>query len=246
VSEHWILDDAASQAFTSPEEGERYLDRILDRCKDAGASIRRLLALLIFTMAAFELLNRAAVDKIVISFVELKDQTSVATFLPVAVAYFQYQVVRQMLYWRSLERTFSAVLAVVEPKVSENQLDSYLIPRVPLFSNRYPKGAIFENIFSLQQRTEGLFAVLGAFSLPAFQIYAFSQLITRGGGSISGSLTVSLVLAATLTAAYCTTIAILAVNVIHWRFYHTFIHSNSRTRRRLLAIRQRILRIGSE
>src|SRR3954454_17277231 len=136
------------RAFRTPEEGEKYLDRILVCCKDVSAAIRRLLFLLIVCMVAFGLINLAAVDKITITFIEIKDPTSVATFLPVVVAYLGYQLVRQMLYWRSLERTFTAAISVVQPGVSENQLVSYLIPSIPLFTNRYPRGAAFENVFS--------------------------------------------------------------------------------------------------
>jgi hypothetical protein len=97
-------------------------------------------------MALFELLNRTAVEKVALGFIELDDPTSVATFLPVVVAYLEYKLVRQMLYWRSLQITFAAVITVVQPGVAENKLARYLVPTVPLFSNRQPKGAAFENV----------------------------------------------------------------------------------------------------
>jgi hypothetical protein len=246
VSEHWNVNEAVGQAFVTPEQGENYLDRILTCCQDAGTRVRRLLILLILCMALFELLNRAAVDRITLSFIEIKDPTSVATFLPVVVAYLEYQLVRQMLYWRSLERTFAAVIAVVQPEVAKNQLASYLVPTVPLFSNRQPKGAAFANVFSFQQRMEEVFAVLCAFLLPTFQLYALSRLFSR----LDGRVTITFIVAATMTIiitiAYLVVIGMLVSNIIHWRFYELFICEDSSARQRLLALRRRILGARSD
>jgi hypothetical protein len=240
VSEHWDINEAVVQAFVTPEQGENYIDRILICCQDAGTRIRRLLILLILCMALFELLNRAAVDKITLSFIEVNDPASVATFLPVVVAYLEYVLVRQMLYWRSLERTFAAVIAVVQPEVAKNQLASYLVPTVPLFSNRQPKGAAFANVFSFQERTDEVFAALCAFLLPTFQFYALSQLFSRTDGRLTITFIVAASMTIIITIAYLVVIGMLVSNIIHWWFYETFIREDSSVRRRLLALGRRI------
>jgi uncharacterized integral membrane protein len=218
----WDVERAVAAAFRTPEEGEKYVDRLLACCKDTASAIRRLLILLILCMAVFELLNRAAVDTISISFVELKDPTVVVTFLPVVVGYLQYQLVARLLQWRSLERVCAAVLAVVQPGVSAGGLGGFVVPGVPLFATRLPRGALYERIFTLQQRAEALFAAVGSLLLPGFQVYAFSQLLNRPGSGGNVLTWAALVLTAVLTAAYLVTIGILFAQVVHWRAYHYF------------------------
>ena len=200
-----------------------------------------MLPLLILCMALFELLNRTAVEKVTLSFIELNDPTSVATFLPVIVAYLEYKLVRQMLYWRSLQIPFAAVIAVVQPGVAENRLASYLVSTVPLFSNRLPRGAAFENVFSFQERLEGLFCALCAFVLPIFQVYALGQLLDRLNGRPTIAFMVAACMTIILTIAYLVAIVMLASHVAHWWFYETFIREHSSVRQRLLALRRRIV-----
>jgi hypothetical protein len=209
VSERWDVNEAAIRAFRTPEEGENYLDRILACCKDASSRVRRLLLLLILFMALFELL------------IELKSPTNIATFLPVIVAYLEYKLVRQMLYWRRLQITFAAVITAVQPGVAENRLASYLVPTIPLLSNRQPKGAPFENVFSFQDRTEEIFASLCAFLLPTFQVYALSQLYEHMNGRPTIAFIASGVMTIILTIAYLAVIVMLVSHVIRWRFYET-------------------------
>jgi hypothetical protein len=246
VSEHWDVNEAVIRAFRTPEEGENYLDRILACCKDASSRVRRLLTLLILCMALFELLNRTAVEKITLSFIEVKDPTSVATFLPVIVAYLEYKLVRQALYWRSLQITFAAVITVVQPGVAENKLASYLVPTVPLFSNRQPKGAAFESVFSFQERVEGLFAAFCAFLLPIFQVYALGQLLDRMNGRPTITFVVAACMTMILTIAYLVAIVMLASHVVHWWLYETFIREHSSVRQGLLALRRRIVGAGPD
>ena len=246
MSERWDVNEAAIRAFRTPEEGENYLDRILACCKDASSRVRRLLLLLILFMALFELLNRNAVEKINISIIELKSPTNIATFLPVIVAYLEYKLVRQMLYWRRLQITFAAVITAVQPGVAENRLASYLVPTIPLLSNRQPKGAPFENVFSFQDRTEEIFASLCAFLLPTFQVYALSQLYEHMNGRPTIAFIASGVMTIILTIAYLAVIVMLVSHVIRWRFYETFIQEDSSVRKRLLASRRRILGTRSD
>jgi hypothetical protein len=241
VSEHWDINDAVIQAFRTPEEGENYLDRILTCCEHASSRVRRLLILLILCMALFELLNRSAVEKVTLSFVELEDPTSVATFLPVVVAYLEYKLVRQMLYWRSLQITFAAVIRVVQPGVAENRLASYLVPTVPLFSNRQPKGAAFENVFSFQERVEGLFAALCAFLLPIFQVYALSELLDRMNGHPTITFMVAACMTIILTIIYLVAIVMLASHFIHWWVYEKLIREDSSVRQRLRSLLRRTM-----
>ena len=236
MSEHWDINEAVIQAFRTPEEGENYLDRILICCEHASSRVRRLLILLILCMALFELLNRSAVEKVTLSFVELEDPTSVATFLPVVVTYLEYKLVRQMLYWRSLQITFAAVIRVVQPGVAENRLASYLVPTVPLFSNRQPKGAAFENVFSFQERVEGLFAALCAFLLPIFQVYALSELFDRMNGHPTITFMVAACMTIILTIIYMVAIVMLASHFIHWWVYEKFIREDSSVRQRLRSL----------
>jgi hypothetical protein len=184
-------------------------------------------------MASFELLNRAAVEKFSLGPLELKDSTTVGIFLPVVVAYLEYQLVRQMLHWRSLERIFAAAIAVVQPRVTENQLGSYLMPPVPLLYNRYPKGAPFENVFSFQQRIERLFAVMCAFLLPAFQVYALTEVFRRLHGQSRTMFVIAACMTTVLTIAYLIAIFTIVTNVVHWRFYKTFLDKDSSVRLRL-------------
>jgi hypothetical protein len=241
VSDHWDVNEAAIQAFRTPEEGENYLDRILTCCEQASSRVRRLLILLILCIALFELLNRSAGGKVSFSFIELEDPTSVATFLPVVVAYLEYKLVRQMLYWRSLQITFAAVIRVVQPGVAENKLANYLVPTVPLFSNRQPKGAAFENVFSFQERIEGLFAAVCAFLLPTFQVYALSQLLDRMNGQLTITFMVAACMTIILTIVYLVPIVMLASHVIHWWLYEKFIREDSSIRQRFRSLLRRTL-----
>ena len=218
MSDHWNANEAATRAFSVPEDGENYLDRILTCLKDASAGLRRLLILLILCMALFELLNRAAVGNLTISFIEIEDPKGVATFLPVVVAYLEYRLVRQVLYWRSLVITFDAVIAVAEPGVAENKLAGYLVPTVPLFSNQQPKGAAFEKVLSFQERAEAIFGALCAFLLPTFQIYALNQILTGMDGHPNTAFMIALGMTAILTIAYLVAIIMVVSDVIHWRF----------------------------
>ena len=241
MSDHWDANEAATRAFSAPEHGENYLDRILTCLRDASAGLRRLLVLLVFSMALFELLNRAAVGKVTFEAIEIEDPKSVATFIPVIVAYLQYRLVRQVLYWRSLEITFVAVIAVVEPGVAENKLARYLVPTVPLFSNPQPKGAPFEKVLSLQERAEAFVGALCALALPAFQVYALNQIFADMGGRPSTAFLIAVCMTAILTIAYLIAITMLVSSVIHWWLEETFIKKHPRVHQWLLALRRRIL-----
>jgi hypothetical protein len=218
VTKPWDIDDAVATAFENAEQGEKYIERLLACCKDASTAIKRQLLLLVLCMAVFELLNRTSVEKIAIAFVELKDQTVVATFLPVVVAYLQYRVVATLLQWRSLERTYAAALTVVEPGVSRNRLGGFVVPGVPLFSTIHPPGALYEMIFSLQQRAEGMFATAASLLLPLFQVYAFVQLHDRADGRIGSAYWAALLMTTVLTSVYLVTIAILFAGIMRWKW----------------------------
>jgi uncharacterized membrane protein len=227
VSEQWDVNKAVINAFRTREEGENYIDRILVYCEDAGSRVRRLLILLILCMVLFELLNRTAVDKISLSFVDLKDTTSIAMFLPVVVTHLEYKLVRQMLHWRSLKITFSAVIAVVQPGVAANKLASYLVPTIPLFSNRQPKGAAFERISRFRSVSRNYLLHCAPSCCRPFQFYAFSQLNRHMNGRTTITFIVAACMTIVLTLAYSIAIAMLISRIIHWWLYETLVKDDS-------------------
>jgi hypothetical protein len=197
----------AARAFQSPEEGEKYLDRILTTCKDTAAGITRMLIVLALCMAAFELLIRSGVSTVTITFLQLNDSTPVTTFLPVVVAVLQYQITRQMLRWRLLERTFTDVLRVVHPTMAESGLGVHLVPTIPLFATEHHPGSYLSRMFLLQHRFEAVVALFCAFViLPLFQAYAFIKLFTHAPDGPTPSLWIALSLSTIMTLAYFTTI----------------------------------------
>jgi ABC-type multidrug transport system permease subunit len=110
-------------------------------------------------------------------------------------------------------------LFICTSSLPENKLANYLVPAVPLFSNRQPKGAAFENVFSFQERIEGLFAALCALLLPTFQVYALSQLLDRMHGQLTITFMVAACMTIILTIVYLVPIVMLASHVIHWWLY---------------------------
>jgi len=201
---------AAGLAFRNngnTEASEKYLDRILTSCKDTAAGITRLLIVLALCMVAFELLIQANVTTVSLGILQLKDPALVGTFLPVVVAVLQYQIFRQMLRWRLLERTFRTVLKVVQPDVAENGFGVYLVPSIPLFATIHHPNSYLSRVFLAQYWFEAIVALAFAFViLPGFQVYAFFMLFSRTPSGSIGFVWAALALSAIMTLAYLATI----------------------------------------
>jgi len=200
-------EDATGIAFQNPEASEKYLDRILASCKDTAAGITRLLVVLALCMVAFELLILTKVTTVSVGPLQLTDPAAVTTFLPVVVAVVQYQIFRQMLRWRLLERTFRTVLRVVQPEVAENGFGVYLVPSIPFFATFHHRGSYLSRVFRVQYWFEAIVALIFALVvLPGFQMYAFFMLFSSMPSGSLGFVWIALTLSAIMTFTHFVTI----------------------------------------
>jgi hypothetical protein len=141
------------------------------------ATGRSLLASLIL-MGVFELLSKAAVEKLSVAGFEVKDLSFVRNALPVIIAYLFYEMACHAALRANYEITHEKMMSSVDKDLRDSNLDYFLRPaRHPIFGPHQFKES------KLAQRASRLFMPAFTLGIISFEAYAYKIGFTTLGVS---------------------------------------------------------------
>jgi ABC-type maltose transport system permease subunit len=117
------------------EGSHQYLDWLRSVISERSQNIRRLATLILVLMAIFELVSNAKGESITIASFRVVQHSVVLQFIPGLVSYLYFQVYVDTVQITSLYRVFTFTFRRWRPDAERNDLDSLIIPSLPLFWN---------------------------------------------------------------------------------------------------------------
>ncbi len=170
------------QALDAPDRSKWWLDRVYANWDALSAERRRVTVRILLAAATYELLNRAAVDRVTVGPVAVRDLTLIQVVLPAIVAHqlMQSAVVR---FWMvGYQLTTRAGLQAIHPAVMQHALHGVVTPyRVVLDEPMSPGSSSTRALSRLTFVLDGAQTVVLWAAPLAFLVYAYAQLYGRPG-----------------------------------------------------------------
>lgn len=176
------LEERVRRAFAAEAAGsyaDNYLETIRQNWRESSQRMRGPVILLLFCIAAFELLNEAKVSEISLGPAKLTDATPILQALPAVASYVIYEVVYLAELTRRYAKLHRAVVAEAYPALERENLELPLGPPASTLWGPSPW-------FAAERSTSGVIRWWFAMSVGAlaillsagfgFQIYAFMSL----------------------------------------------------------------------
>lgn len=127
--------DGKNISEADKENISKYLDWIISTLGDYAQNNRRTATLLLFIVAAFELVVYSRNSNISIGSFVIARGSIVFDFAPALVAYFCLQIIADWNKTDQLMKVFRTVFALWSEKAEENDLGNFLLGSAPLYWN---------------------------------------------------------------------------------------------------------------
>jgi hypothetical protein len=132
------LVEAAFKGVNGPERGRHFLSALQVTMKDVTDAGRRSALLALLVMAAFLLLDRAAVTSAQVGPFQIKDLSLIQKALPVLFAYLIYDLSATGIRFLYSRAVHEEITRLIEPPLSATRLDRLLLPHSsPLYGPMY-------------------------------------------------------------------------------------------------------------
>lgn len=161
----------------------RYLELVRENMQQASDKFHSTFLLIIFLMAVFELLNRAAISEVTLGPFKLSDVSLLIKLLPVVIAYYYYLTCTMLAMIGAQRTVIDSVVAIMYGPLYDNDLEYYLYPVSPLFAESLITTATKGRIISAIDAIGSNFQKVIWFLPLIFQVYAFYRCFRAFGFS---------------------------------------------------------------
>ena len=151
----------------------QYLESVLRNMQQSSDKFHNTLLLIVFLIAVFELVSRAAVAEVTLGPFKIADMSILQKLIPVVVAYYYYISCSMLAMVGAQRALIDAILTKTYRKLTDNDLEYYLYPISPFVVESLLQSTLTGKTISLIGWL-GVPVQLAIYFLPVFfQIYAF-------------------------------------------------------------------------
>jgi hypothetical protein len=160
------------------EDISKYLEWVSTKIITQAQGLRRMVALIVLLIAAFELINEYPKTQMTLGGFHLYKGSVVLQFLPAFIAFLYLQSLIETLRLNDAQRAYASVLEMWSKKATKNQLEDYVMPSMPIYWNigAYASAAPKTFTIRLELVLSIAFSAFIRFGLLAFEAQAYYDL----------------------------------------------------------------------
>jgi hypothetical protein len=167
--------DAAFSVATDHEYFNQYLNLVREGWREVNSAISRVLVLTLLPAGVFELLVRAAVEKVSFGGFEITDVSMIGKILPLLIACNFYRLSGLLAAEDDYRAVYQIATRLLHQKVYDQDLEYFLMPQAlsvhrPTSFSIYTNRSRFDQVFN---RVSMVFAYSIYFAIIVFEMYAF-------------------------------------------------------------------------